>query len=321
MPQFLLSEKTSYNFSNYVPSSIIDWVDQSIAHSQQQQNFMNKNTIEKKPKQTKWHQMNSLVVERQESHHLSLLAPENHHHHHHGLTSLGNILKNPFDDDISDTLKNRVTDAVQKKKERPRIENLTNIFHSMSPAHNGQSNDDKDDTDDNVTASMTLPPSARKILKQRKKKQASIMPEFVTRNRGYSLERGLDMQRKHNKEDRHWRMSASPVLQPGLDASLVRSKRLDRIALCHHIPRVKVKQDDKVSMTSLIKKIDRVSISPRSRDSGQASMTDVSDDISDEGNAVINEDEKIVHRYIASRGQRERETDIYEVNPPPSLFI
>ena len=46
----------------------------------------------------------------------------------------------------------------------------------MSPAHNGQSNDDKDDTDDNVTASMTLPPSARKILKQRKKKQASIMP-------------------------------------------------------------------------------------------------------------------------------------------------
>ena len=238
-----------------------------------------------------------------------------------------------------------MTDAVQKKKERPRIENLTNIFHSMSPAHNGQSNDDKDDTDDNVTASMTLPPSARKILKQRKKKQASIMPgnlyfiqhsqvyqnekyqgmtfvaEFVTRNRGYSLERGLDMQRKHNKEDRYWRMSASPVLQPGLDASLVRSKRLDRIALCHHIPRVKVKQDDKVSMTSLIKKIDRVSISPRSRDSGQASMTDVSDDISDEGNAVINEDEKIVHRYIASRGQRERETDIYEVNPPPSLFI
>ena len=69
-----------------------------------------------------------------------------------------------------------MTDAVQKKKERPRIENLTNIFHSMSPAHNSQSNDDKDDTDDNVTASMTLPPSARKILKQRKKKQASIMP-------------------------------------------------------------------------------------------------------------------------------------------------
>ena len=98
--RFLLSEKTSYNFSNYVPSSIIDWVDQSIAHSQQQQNFMNKNTTEKKPKQTKWHQMNSLVVERQESHHLSLLAPENHHHHHHGLVSLGNILKNPFDDDI-----------------------------------------------------------------------------------------------------------------------------------------------------------------------------------------------------------------------------
>ena len=28
---------------------------------------------------------------------------------------------------------------------------------------------------------------------------------------------------------------------------------------------------------------------------------------------------KIVHRYIASRGQRERETDIYEVNPPPLL--
>ena len=28
---------------------------------------------------------------------------------------------------------------------------------------------------------------------------------------------------------------------------------------------------------------------------------------------------KIVHSYIASRGQRERETDIYEVNPPPFL--
>lgn len=129
------------------------------------------------------------------------------------------------------------------------------------------------------------------------------------------------MQRKTEKEDRHWRMSASPVLQPGLDASLVRSKRLDRIALCHHIPRAKVKLDEKISLTSLTKKIDRVSISPRSRDSGQASMTDVSDTISDEGIVTINEDERIVHRYIASRGQRERETDIYEVNPPPSLFI
>ena len=29
---------------------------------------------------------------------------------------------------------------------------------------------------------------------------------------------------------------------------------------------------------------------------------------------------KIVHSYIASRGQRERETDIYEVNPPPPLL-
>ena len=115
------------------------------------------------------------------------------------------------------------------------------------------------------------------------------------------------MQRKPEKEDRHWRMSASPVLQPGLDASLVRSKRLDRIALCHHIPRAKVKLDEKISPTSLTKKIDRVSISPRSRDSGQASMTDVSDTISDEGNATVNEDERIVHRYIASRGQRERE--------------
>ena len=28
----------------------------------------------------------------------------------------------------------------------------------------------------------------------------------------------------------------------------------------------------------------------------------------------------IVHSYIASRGQRERETDIYEVNPPPPLL-
>ena len=29
---------------------------------------------------------------------------------------------------------------------------------------------------------------------------------------------------------------------------------------------------------------------------------------------------KIMHSYIASRGQRERETDIYEVNPPPPLL-
>ena len=46
----------------------------------------------------------------------------------------------------------------------------------MSRPENGTINDDKDATDDNATASMTLPPSARKILKQRKKKQASIMP-------------------------------------------------------------------------------------------------------------------------------------------------
>ena len=69
-----------------------------------------------------------------------------------------------------------MTDAVQKKKERPRIDKITNIFHSMSTADNGTINDDKDATDDNATASMTLPPSARKILKQRRKKQASIMP-------------------------------------------------------------------------------------------------------------------------------------------------
>ena len=30
---------------------------------------------------------------------------------------------------------------------------------------------------------------------------------------------------------------------------------------------------------------------------------------------------KVVHCYVASRGQRERETDIYEVPPPPSFSL
>ena len=111
-------------------------------------------------------------------------------------------------------------------------------------------------------------------------------------------------------------MSASPVLQPSLH---VRSHRLALIAQCHHIPRVQ-------SLKSLekMKKMSRGEES--SRDSGQDTLTDsseISSDTSDMSSVLVDtseEDTKIVHRYIASRGQRERETDIYEVNPPPPLL-
>ena len=41
----------------------------------------------------------------------------------------------------------------------------------------------------------------------------------------------------------------------------------------------------------------------------------------DETVADPSDNSKIVHCYVASRGQRERETDIYEVNPPPHFSL
>ena len=65
--RFLLSEKTSYHFKNYgAQDATSQWVEQ--------QSFINENNNNNnsRPKGSKWHQLNSLVVERQESQNISL---------------------------------------------------------------------------------------------------------------------------------------------------------------------------------------------------------------------------------------------------------
>ena len=160
-----------------------------------------------------------------------------------------------------------------------------------------------------------------------------------------SLERGLLLDRK--RSDRQWRMSASPQLS---QSTVVRSSRLERIAQWHHIPRVQ-------SIQTLNSWTSGETYTPRKdnkmdniTDSGQETMTE---DESSSGQSelssfllpkhsnirwnkrehhqrwisrsqvstVHNQTNNVIHRYIASRGQRERETDIYEVNPPPTLML
>ena len=63
--RFLLSEKTSYHFKNYgAQDATSQWVEQ--------QSFINENNNNSRSKGSKWHQLNSLVVERQESQNISL---------------------------------------------------------------------------------------------------------------------------------------------------------------------------------------------------------------------------------------------------------
>ena len=196
-------------------------------------------------------------------------------------------------------------------------------------------------------------------------------------------------------QDREWRLSASPVLTPRPEPGL-RSRRLARIAACHHIPRVQQRFRSLDRITSQEVKTSGVT----GEDSGQDTLTEGSDnqseiileDISqsayrtveddtsgpvsfifpsfddtengeDSPKEVFNEpssfifpkqepasaetgtflfgqedinsmkgevspsnedtkgEAKVVHCYVASRGQRERETDIYEVPPPPYFSL
>ena len=85
---------------------------------------------------------------------------------------------------ISDTLRTRVTDAVFKKKERPRLDQDTNHFFSVPPRPPGPDSmehneggdvpddnlDDGDDEDNHVSAS----PSVRQIVRQRQRKGAAV---------------------------------------------------------------------------------------------------------------------------------------------------
>ena len=176
-------------------------------------------------------------------------------------------------------------------------------------------------------------------------------------------------------------MSASPVLQQRPDTAGVRSRRLARIAACHHIPRV----------TRRFMSLDKMP----DTDSGQDTLTEGSDnqsetalgdasqseqrhteaanpsgpvsfifpscadseDVEDKQSSEeprsfifpsqensgtgttkflfgqediasmkgesspVRQDTRVVHCYVASRGQRERETDIYEVPPPPYFSL
>jgi len=425
MPQFLLSEKTSYPFKKISSNDVTnDWTDQSLNPSQHR-SYISSNDV-KKSRLSKWHQLNSLVVERQETQLISI-APENEpikHQkanishslvncktlptnskpplslvnqravHRSGHASLGNILKDASfeDEDISDTLKVRVTDAL-RRRDRPRIDQ--SFFSVPYDAHSGGfddglQNDDiinkeNDDTDDDENFVTRVQPSVRRIKKLKRQNFPSSVKQnaegAVSRHRGFSLERGLDAERRVRQNDREWRMSASPVMIHGHLRSL-RSERLDMVALCHHIPRVNLPRVNK----------DDSSSSSTSRDSGQDTLTDdqssqsellLSDndqsesrseqtdqsqsryqlfDLSNPRSKLSNqleyrnnysyqslskfdlpeqsqskssrgrknaekigssssEEARIMHRYIASRGQRERETDIYEVNPPPHLSL
>ena len=70
--RFLLSEKTSYPFKNYGAHShnaTSEWVERQSFH---QPPDVNNNNNNKRSKVSKWHQLNSLVVERQEHHNVSL---------------------------------------------------------------------------------------------------------------------------------------------------------------------------------------------------------------------------------------------------------
>ena len=199
------------------------------------------------------------------------------------------------------------------------------------------------------------------------------MTSLPISSRGYSLERGLDRRRQHKSEHfyqgrqvfKHW--SASPTnshigrhqsTSDNRESSLgqIRSSRLDKIAYCHHIPRVsparslpperervmvrngdmnrsRIRYQGHFLMEDSDLERSRPTKSPS--DSGQDSLSDDSDSSSDllcftSSSSVAEEEgisipyiqeKKIMHSYIASRGQREREMDIYEVQPPATCEV
>jgi len=275
-----------------------------------------------------------------------------------------------------------------RRRERPRIDHSffsvpydaqTGLFDDNDEIINKETADTDDENDEDFVTHVQ--PSVRRIKKLRRQNISSSVKHTAevstSRHRGFSLERGLDSERRIRHDDREWRMSASPVMIHGHLKSL-RSERLEMVAMCHHIPRAslpRLNKDDWSSSTS--------------RDSGQETLTDesqsellLSDTDQSESRSELSdlsksrsklsdisksklelpdqsytkseipdqpktryelsyqpqwkpirhdsyveksgssaEEARIMHRYIASRGQRERETDIYEVNPPPHLSL
>ena len=83
---------------------------------------------------------------------------------------------------ISETLRTRVTDAVLKKRERPRLDQSTNIFLSIPPRppcdDGGDSiehNDGGDNLDENGDNNQGFAsPSVRQIARQRQRRMTAI---------------------------------------------------------------------------------------------------------------------------------------------------
>ena len=89
--------------------------------------------------------------------------------------------------------------------------------------------------------------------------------------------------------------------------TIVSTKRLSLISSCHHIPRVFLPS----STTSS-------SVEVTSPSSLSQSDPDLSSNLSQDEETIslaFIKTSAIVHRYVASRGQRERETEIYELVP------
>ena len=88
--------------------------------------------------------------------------------------------------------------------------------------------------------------------------------------------------------------------------SIVTTKRLSLISSCHHIPRVFLPSSTTSSSIEVT--------SPSSLSQSDPDLSSSSQDEETISLAFI-KTSAIVHRYVASRGQRERETDIYEFVP------
>jgi hypothetical protein len=246
--------------------------------------------------------------------------------------------------ELTDSLKSKIVDAVLgvRKKERGRVDRDSGIFSSGTDTPDRKEINDK--TSYNNIREQRCPPSLRLITRQKQQSmQARTAYQYVCscklglsalpslpclHTRGLSLDRGLERRRRPKDDPAVFKHSSVSPTNHESSLGHIRSSRLDKIAYCHHIPRVsparsllQIKHQQSFQST-------RLSQAPS--DSGQDSLSDDSASDSDllcfTSSSSVSEEEvtsmsfipesKIMHSYIASRGQREREMEIYEVKPP-----
>ena len=247
----------------------------------------------------------------------------------------GNELLDDNSAELTLSLKSKIVDAVLgvRRKERGRIDRDSGIFSSGSdtPERTEAKDNSKVERRFTMTREQRYPPSLRLIARQRQQNR-HVMPARTQCTcyvqplpsldlRGYSLERGLERKRRPDPETVFKHSSVSPTnLETMSSLGHIRSSRLDKIANCHHIPRVSPARSLPVTKHSTISQSDsgQDSLSEDSSSENDIVCFSSSSSVAEEevtSMSYINEN-TIMHSYIASRDQREREMEIYEVQPP-----